>query len=462
MNNFTNFIKESRGGYGMSNSLLSKEINSYLKSVKKILPSHIQDIIYLTKKYDLLDEESIMAIKQASKSQLNDISRQYNIPLSELVNLWDAIKGLKSNELKLLPQCQSKVEREMIEKGQLSMDELTIDLESRSGRNAAAKVYMPLVYKIVNSYANSSNMDRQELMSAGVQGLADAINDWKKDSRKQDENTVSFKTYASYRVKQQILNDINKYSHGLSGTSWYSHKMGMNTDTVSIDALLSTDNDKPSSSMEKALGVIDKTHSDDSKEWSKIYDLIEKNFRQREVDVFYRYFGLKGYKKEKSKDIARSLGVSESAIRNVYINKIIMFLRNDKQAISILTNIQDMYNESLMLEMLDMTREEMMDYLVNDDIYILLEELNKWSNKNLFINHLNDSLSRLSEKDANTIIEFLDGDFETVDSQFKKNKKLIVSFLEYMHPTESFVKKTDVALLDYMSELQEFYQKYKK
>jgi hypothetical protein len=43
---------------------------------------------------------------------------------------------------------------------------------------------------------------------------------------------------------------------------------------------------------------------------------------------------------------------------------------------------------------------------------------------------------------------------------FKANKKLIISFLTAMYPTESFTKKTDVSLLEYMDELADLYKKY--
>ena len=44
----------------------------------------------------------------------------------------------------------------------------------------------------------------------------------------------------------------------------------------------------------------------------------------------------------------------------------------------------------------------------------------------------------------------------------KKDKKLIVTFLNNMYPTENMSRKTDVSLLEYMSELQMYYQKYNR
>lgn len=467
MNNFTNYIREYHE-YDKSSELLSDEISKYLKKVKKIVPAHIQELIYLTQRYGLLDAESIEEIRKAGKGQLKRLSDEHDIPMDEMESLWKSIRDIKGVQIRLLPQYQSDREREMIELGKLSMDDLTIDLTSQAGRNAAAKVYTPLVYKIANQYANSSRLSKQELISAGLQGLADAMNDWKKVSQKEDENTVTFKTYASYRVKQQILNDINQTGHTLSGTSWYSQKISNNSelDAKSLDSLVDYDTRSGESNYkgeyERALATKDiGANKDDSKYWDELFDLLEKNFRQRELDVFYRFFGLNGYKKEKSKDIARSLGVSEGAIRNMYINKIIAFLRKDRKAMDILGTIQDMYTESLMVELFGLSKEMIIESLINDDIFILLEELNKWKDKKTFKIHCEEALSSFNKEDGDIIINMLDGDFETIDSQFKKYKKIIILFLSNMYPTESFTRKSDVYLIDCMLELQEFYKKYK-
>lgn len=467
MNNFTNYIREYHE-YDKSSELLSDEISKYLKKVKKIVPAHIQELIYLTQRYGLLDAESIEEIRKAGKGQLKRLSDEHDIPMDEMESLWKSIRDVKGVQIRLLPQYQSDREREMIELGKLSMDDLTIDLTSQAGRNAAAKVYTPLVYKIANQYANSSRLSKQELISAGLQGLADAMNDWKKVSQKEDENTVTFKTYASYRVKQQILNDINQTGHTLSGTSWYSQKISNNSelDAKSLDSLVDYDTRSGESNYkgeyERALATKDiGANKDDSKYWDELFDLLEKNFRQRELDVFYRFFGLNGYKKEKSKDIAKSLGVSEGAIRNMYINKIIAFLRKDRKAMDILGTIQDMYTESLMVELFGLSKEMIIESLINDDIFILLEELNKWKDKKTFKIHCEEALSNFNKEDGDIIINMLDGDFETIDSQFKKYKKIIILFLSNMYPTESFTRKSDVYLIDCMLELQEFYKKYK-
>ena len=73
MNNFTEIINEARKNYD-SGSLLASEISQYINKVNKILPKQVQDVIYLTQKYNLLDAASIDEIRGASKSSLKPLS----------------------------------------------------------------------------------------------------------------------------------------------------------------------------------------------------------------------------------------------------------------------------------------------------------------------------------------------------------------------------------------------------
>lgn len=464
MNNFTHFITEARKNYD-SGSLLSSEISQYINKVNKAIPLNVRNVILLTQKYGLLDSDSIDEIKNSSKSSLKKLSEKYNISFDNMVELWSLLKEIK-NKIKLLPQYQTPQERNAIELGKLSMDDLTIDLKTSQGRSAATKMYMPMIYKIVNQYLGKSSMSKQELISAALIGFTNAMNDWLKPDKDSDdrEKRVAFKTYAAYRAKQQILNDMNELYHTLSGTNWYATKnYGDQLDALSLDSMLGVDDSDFKQDRLSHLGIKDADwdlRGDEGKQWKSLFKLMEKTFNQRDLNIFYRYFGLNGYKREKSKDIAKSMGMSEGNIRNSVLNKIINFLKRDKHASDILSGIQDIYNESLMIEMSGLNKNEILETLSNDDMFILLEELNRWNNKDIFKNAINISLDKLNDGE-DEIINILKGDFEYLDSVYKKNKKIIISFLSNLYPAENMNRKTDVSLLEYMEELQDFYKKYK-
>lgn len=453
MNNFTTIITEVRKNYD-SVSLLSSEITQFVNKVNKVIPSKVKDVIYLTQKYNLLDRESIDEIKNASKSSLKKLSSKYNISEDDLEDLWKMLKELKSN-IKLLPQYMSPQEREMLELGKLSMDDLTIDLTSNAGRSAATKIYMPLIYKIVNQYVGKSGLSKAELISAATLGFVNAMNDW-------DSSTnVPFKTYAGTRVRQQILNDINQHGHTLSGFNDYAFKQGYSADAVSLDGFLDGDDDFKQDRL-SALGYTDDEYSElDEKKMKPLFDLLEKNFSSRDVDIFYRYFTLKGNKKEKSKDIAKFYGMSEGNIRNTIINKILKFLRTNKQATSILSQLQESYNINMMIGLVGLNENEILDALIDDDIFILLEELNRWNDEETFKYVLKQALDVLDKSESKYIMDILNGDFEILDSSYKKHKKTIINFLSQLYPTEPMSKKTDVSILDYMVDIQGAYRKFK-
>ena len=454
MNNFTDIIVETRKKFD-SESLLNAEVTSFLNKVNKVIPSIVKDAIHLTQKYNLLDRQALDEIKNASKGALKNLAKKYDMTPEQMEDMWKMLKELKSN-IKLLPQYMSPQEREMLELGKLSMSDLTIDLTTTQGRNAAAKVYTPLVYKIVSQYIGKSGLNKVELISAAMLGLTNAMNDW-------DQSTnVPFKTYAGTRIRQQILNDINAHGHSMSGFNDYAMKQGYSADAVSLDHLLGGDDDMQQDHL-AALGFSDEEYSElDEKKMKPLFDLLEKTFSTRDVDIFYRYFTLKGNKKEKSKDIAKSYGMSEGNIRNGVINKIIKFLRTDKRAMNILSSLQESYNISMMVGLVGMDRNSIIETLISDDIFILLEELNQWNDKILFKTSIDHALSKLSKDDATYILNVFKNDFEYLDSTFKKHKKVIILFLNEVYPTEPMTKKTDVALLEYMIDLHDAYQKHKK
>jgi RNA polymerase sigma factor (sigma-70 family) len=454
MNNFTDIVFEARKNFD-SESLLSSEITNFLNKVNKVIPSIVKDAIHLTQKYNLMDRQSIEEIKNASKGSLKKLADKYKMTIEEIEDMWKLLKELKNN-IKLLPQYMSPQEREMLELGKLAMSDLTIDLTSTQGRNAAAKIYMPLVYKIVNQYVGKSELSKTELISAALLGLTNSMNDW-------DQSTgVPFKTYAGIRVRQQILNDINKHGHSLSGFNDYAFSQGYSADAISLDNLMNGDDEMQQDHL-AALGFVDDEYSElDEKKMKPLFDLLEKNFSTRDIDIFYRYFTLKGNKKEKSKDIAKSYGMSEGNIRNSVINKIIKFLRTNKEATNILRQLQESYNISMMVGLIGMDKSTILETLISDDIFILLEELNQWNDKELFKATIENALIRLPKSDSKYIMDVLEKGFDYLDSTFKKYKKVIILFLNEMYPTEPMTKKTDVSLLEYMMDIYEAYQKHKK
>ena len=88
MNNFTNFKNFTAINEAVKRAsievLTVEDINQYAHAVKKMIPSQVADIIYLTAKYSLCDQKSIDDIKACNKGQLGKISAKFNIPMNEI------------------------------------------------------------------------------------------------------------------------------------------------------------------------------------------------------------------------------------------------------------------------------------------------------------------------------------------------------------------------------------------
>lgn len=459
MHNFTQYITEVRKNLE-SQVLKSPEIDNYIKTVSKTISRDVQNVLFLMQKYSLFSTDQIEEIRWVGKNLLSKLSEKLNIPENDLEDIWNVVSKMKEHELRVFPQYQSAQEREGILQKKLRVSDLTIDLESDKGKRDVIKMYMPLIYKIVNQWAGKSKLNRAELMSAAMVGFNSAINNWNPNADK----AVSFKTFASYCVRQQILNDINEYGHTFSGTSWYAAEKAkrgeVKLDASSIDSFMNDEGDWTNDHL-AALGQEDR-EKDDTEHWKKVFDAIEDRFKLRDVDIFYRYFGLNGRKKEKSKDIAKSYGMSEGNIRNSVINKILAFLRTDKELLNILMDIQDIYNEGLMIEFIYMDRNQILESLLNDDTFILLEEINKWNKKSVFNTAVETACENMDKNDKNIIYNLLRGEFDDIDTDYKKNKKIILTFLSSMYPTETFVRKSDVDIIDRMTELQDIWKKFNK
>lgn len=473
MSNFTNFTKiitVNESTRLISNDIMTvDEIKNYLDKVNKKIPKTVADIIYLTAKYELTTQNSIDDIRDANKSKLDKLAFKYNIPQSEMEDLWKSLKDLKTN-LRLLPQYQTSSERNAFINGNLLMSDITIDVETSAGRNACAKQYMPLVHKIVNSFVGKCPLNKPELMSAGMMGFTYAMNTWRKhtknNSNSEDINnkSVPFKTYAGYCVRNQILQDINNLGYVVKTNQHAIWKNGSSAfQGKSLDGFGINNDDEFKQDRLAVLGIEDANQDLISKNedelFLELYKFIEGKFKQRDIDIFYRYFGLNGYQKEKGKDIAKSLGLSQSYV-TMTVKYILNYLKKDKTAMDILTDLQSVYNESLMVDLLNFDKSSIVEAILSDDTFILLEELTKWSNKDVYINTLEDVLKSLENNERKEIEKILKGEFDYLDKVFKHNKKIIIKFLSLMYPTDVFIKKSDVTLLEYMDELAELYKKH--
>ena len=460
MQTFTNIINEARNRVNFDSvSLLSSEITKYINKVNRVIPKNVQDVIYLTQKYNLLNAEDIQAVIDANKSQLEALSKTLNIKIDILKDLQNNLKSIKK-QIKLLPQFQTQQERDEIMNGKLAANDLTIDLETQAGKNAVAKMYTPLVLKLVNDYVGKSSLDRAALISAGMLGLANAI-----DKYDRAKSKMTFKSFAGYCIVQAIKDDMNNISRTIS-TNWYGVEKGTAIHTSSLSDLVTNDEGDYNDDHFAALADYDDYDSKDKEKiFAELYRMLEMKFSVRDCDIYYRYMGLKDYfgTKQKSKDIAKMYGMSEGNVKNSVINKINKFIKDTPKAMSLMRELRESYEISLMNELIyNMDNKQVIyESLISNDMFIMLEEMNRWGNKDNFKNTIILLLNKLSVVDAKYFIECLENGFGFIDDTYKKHKKLLLFILKELYPTENFNSKSDVSIINSIVELSEISNNYK-
>ena len=433
MNNFSDFVNDL--GVSMKKSqigsMTESEVDQFLLKTNKIIPKPVQNIIQLTKKYDIMHKEDLDLIRESSKQNLKKVyndsfsQNHKNMTYDDFEELWHQLKDIK-DQYKLLPQCMCAQTREQIMSGGTSIDDITMDLSVPQERNVIIKNCIPVLYRIVNHYLKISTLTRGDLIPIVLVSASEATDRWMNDIH----GSFAYSLFKQYMIRY-IEDVLNK-------------KLGIQDNMPDI--------------YETGVGYIDSNEKD---QWTDLYRIIESNFKQRECDIFYRYFGLNGYRREKSKDLARSMRMSEEFIRSNVINKILTYLKLDKKIGDILKNIQQSYDETLMTELVGCGIDVITETLLNDDIFILLEDLTRWSDECVFVSSLNNVFSTFDKKDdVGEIINILKNNESYLEEHYKIYKKIIILFLNKMYPTECFSRKSDVVILGYVNELRGYFQKF--
>ena len=440
--------------------LLQDEINRYVKAMSPKVDKRVQAVLYILDKHPNINtKEDILAIRDG---KFNILKKLDMLP-DDLRDLQRLLKKL-DRDIMLLPQFLTAQQRQALELNKLDVSDITLDLVTEKGRQAVAKQFTPLVIKMANQFVGKCGLDKSELISSGMLGLTLAMNQYKNPEeikKAGGESSMTFASYAAYCIRNQILQDITeldgvvrqsyyaKKKEGAAQINYTDHSENDDEETISIDRMIELSEEpdyKPTRNEEK--------------EWQKVFKKLESKFSSRDCDVFYRVFGLNGRKMEKTTEVARSLNTYVSNIVRITQN-MLAFLKKDAETREFLESILSIYTESLVSSLYNQSREIIVESLIKDNMYVLLEEINQWSNATQFKNAVNHATDILNIEDAKFIYDCIDKGFDFVDSHLRKMKPVIVAFLSNLYPTTSFKRKSDIDILDYMQDLSITSKNYK-
>lgn len=448
------------------------------------LPKNVKPIVEWMKKYKILDKEEVESLLIMSTSKLKAFAKTKGMPEDEMTSMAKELKklGLERN---LLPMMMDQETREDYLTGAKSNEDIMLDLVSEKGRSAVVKQYTPLINKIVNQYVGKTSLDKSELLSAAFEGLVCAMNEYRRPTKEiEAQNDIedkeelkknkrsSFLTYASYRMKQKILDDINNYSRTvrIPGSTMNRHKddeswqdMGK---TSSIDVTFAGSEEEGRLTLADRLAELqvgpedlklDGEDAANAADAEKIYKMIEDKFNQKHCTVFYKTFGLKGYTMMRPSEVAKEMSITNANVS--MINKrIATFLKTTPKAQPLLKSLLINCMESIFVDSLNKTKNEVSEALRSNDMYILFEDLTKWSEPSVLESSLKMTLDQYDADTTQFLIDCFNQGMALVEEEYQTNKKLFIHFLESMNPTQSFGKKQDLYILSEMDSLISLYQ----
>lgn len=455
---FSTILTESKSG---TFALTREEFQNYREAIETTKRS--KDFLHLLwiidKNPELLDRDKVEYLIKG-KNTCKTVS-------PEDIKAFISYAKRVGDEVKLLPQLLSAYQREAVIAKKIDPNDLTLDLESERGRSAIAKKYIPLIEKLVKQFEGKCSLSKEELRSAAMLGLTGAMNDYKNPEEMEKagkEGNISFTSYAAYRIKQQILNDINEFSRDVKISKYYQNKLkdeGEDTNReFSIDALFANDDDDKAMSVDRFFQLSDEDNSLEMREkeemYAKLFKRIESKFSSRDCIVLYKVWGVNGHNKEKVKDIAKELGISSPAIVQI-CNRIIKFIANDKYCQELHKAYESLVDDYVCGKLFEVYKEDkntIIESFLFDDLYILLEELNKFNNKEKFQKLVNSSTDDLNVDDALYIYNILQNKSLLEEKELKKHKGAVIKFLENVYPNQSFKKATISDLINELNDLK--------
>ena len=351
------------------------DLKTYLEIADKYLSNESKEII----NWLIVNNETYLHDLDPEMEADNALAAFYDkgVPktddLKELYKCIGVVK--KADRLLEIPVFQTKEQFHNIISKKISPDNILLDLNSEKGRSKVVSQYQPLIYKIVRQWIGKSKFGIDDLVSIAYVGLTYAMNTfghkkvrgengkWVEVEADEKTASYSFTQYAAYCINNEILEKIKHESHLVripaSQQSKDRKERGFNIKNISVSGSKKVGHDSDGNgktlfdyvdSGENGFKEIDSEDLD--KLWKTVYAKLEKEFKKRDLDIFYSLFGLNGYKKIKGKDIATKYNVVPSAITSIK-TKIISFIKKDKQLWDIFKEIlsivgeakQDKYNE---------------------------------------------------------------------------------------------------------------------
>jgi len=209
-------------------------------------------------------------------------------------------------------------------------------------KTALVKQYEPLINKLTKQFASKVKIDWEAVKSMAYEGFVLAMKNYDDERSK-----LNFKQFAGWSIRNNILSSLDKELRTVTLSAYAQKKASQNGEAVFNSVSLSVvsgedsingDSDDNVSSREYKYGCYERSIWDEGDPYEYLYEMIEKKFSERDCEIFYRVFGLKGFADEKGKDVAKEFGVSEGLVSQK-VKKIILYIKSNKELMDVMSNL---------------------------------------------------------------------------------------------------------------------------
>jgi RNA polymerase sigma factor (sigma-70 family) len=204
------------------------------------------------------------------------------------------------------------------------------------------KQYEPLMNKLTKQFVSQVKIDWDSVKSMAYEGFVLAMMNYDDERSK-----LSFKQFAGWSIRNNILSSLDKELRTVSMSAYAQKKAqeageatfnSVSLSVISGEASVTGGDDDGKGCREYKYGVYEKDKFSDGDVYEYLYTRLEDKFSERDCEMFYRIFGLKGFADEKGKDVAKAFGVSEGLVSQK-IKKMILFIRGDEELVEMLGNL---------------------------------------------------------------------------------------------------------------------------
>lgn len=218
-------------------------------------------------------------------------------------------------------------------------------------RNVIAKDYEPLVNKITKQMytKNAGRIGWDDIKSMAYEGLVIAMNTYDPDRKTKDGKPLSFTQFAAWSILNNIRTKLSEECRTVKMSAYMQAKaIAEGNTTFESIGFENKDDEGNEINISKVFKSLERTlystpNWQDGDVESYVYMKIEERFDEKDIELFYRYYGLHGYEEAKVLELAKELNVTSGRVSQ-RIKKIVNYIKSQDDLCEMIAKLYGLEN----------------------------------------------------------------------------------------------------------------------